>query len=81
MSDINPYNLGEPTMNSNASAIPSDAKEKLPEPEEIINEFELDEKMHRIGSCSFGLLALCSAEEQRIKLLMRDIITIERNKR
>ncbi len=41
---------------------------------EIINNFELDKEAHLKGECSFSSLALCSAEEQRIKMFFMDIL-------
>ncbi len=37
-------------------------------------EFELDKEAHLQGKCSFSSLALCSAEEQRIKMFFMDIL-------
>ena len=42
-----------------------------PEQEEFEATFELDVIAHAAGKCSFPLLALCSAEEQRVKSIVR----------
>jgi hypothetical protein len=39
--------------------------------EEWEKEFELDAMAHAQGRCSYSLLAICSAEEQRVKLFIR----------
>ena len=42
-----------------------------PKQEEFEAIFELDVIAHAAGKCSFPLLALCSAEEQRVKSIVR----------
>ena len=42
-----------------------------PKQEEFEARFELDVIAHAAGKCSFPLLALCSAEEQRVKSIVR----------
>jgi len=39
--------------------------------EDILSNYEFDEKAHSKGRCSYSLLAICSGEEQRIKMWMR----------
>lgn len=43
--------------------------------EEEIRLFKFDETAHAQGKCSFSLLALCSAEEQRIQLQLRQSLS------
>jgi hypothetical protein len=47
---------------------------------EIIRTFELDALAHAQGKCSFPLMALCCAEEQRIKLWLASLASKEGRK-
>jgi len=42
---------------------------------DIENGFELDANAHSKGRCSFNVIALCSAEEQRVKRFLRISLT------
>ena len=41
--------------------------------EEFVAQFELDKEAHSQGRCSYPVLVLCAAEEQRIKMILKSL--------
>jgi len=50
--------------------------------ENIVNSLKIDEEAHSRGTCSYNVLALCSAEEQKLKAWLKEnlAIIIDRNR-